>query len=290
MIKSMTAFSRLDELGSDMELSWEIRSVNHRYLDISLHLPERFSTDENSLKEIIQKRLGRGKLDAKLSYSTSANPTDEAIIINEDKVRALLKARKKLEGLSKTPMSLSVMEILNWPDVIEKSAKKTNDADLSSVKTLLTSALDDLINMRELEGGRLAVLLSKRCKTMTEIVKSVRQRREAVQSALREKVIHKIAEIDVSADNNRLEQELVYQAQRLDVDEELDRLDSHLEEIQNVLKRDEAVGRRLDFLMQELNREANTLASKSNDTETTKSAVDMKVLIEQMREQALNIE
>ena len=286
----MTAFSRLDELGSDMELSWEIRSVNHRYLDISLHLPERFSTDENSLKEIIQKRLGRGKLDAKLSYSTSANLTDEAIIINEDKVRVLLKARKKLEGLSKTPMSLSVMEILNWPDVIGKSAKKTNDADLSSVKTLLISALDDLINMRELEGARLAVLLSKRCKTMAEIVESVRQRREAVQSALREKVIHKIAEIDVSADNNRLEQELVYQAQRLDVEEELDRLDSHLEEIQNVLKRDEAVGRRLDFLMQELNREANTLASKSNDTETTKSAVDMKVLIEQMREQALNIE
>jgi len=286
----MTAFSRLDELGSDMELSWEIRSVNHRYLDISLHLPECFSKDENSLKEIIQKRLGRGKLDAKLSYSTSANLTDEAIIINEDKVRVLLKARKKLEGLSKTPMSLSVMEILNWPDVIGKSAKKTNDADLSSVKTLLISALDDLINMRELEGARLAVLLSKRCKTMAEIVESVRQRREAVQSALREKVIHKIAEIDVSADNNRLEQELVYQAQRLDVEEELDRLDSHLEEIQNVLKRDEAVGRRLDFLMQELNREANTLASKSNDTETTKSAVDMKVLIEQMREQALNIE
>ncbi len=288
-IRSMTAFSRQDRLGVEVEFSWEIRTVNHRYLDVSLHLPEGFSAQENTLKEIIQHRLGRGKIDAKLTYKSDSDETDGAITINEAKVKALLKARKKLESLSKMPMSLSVMEILGWPDVIEKN-KADNSNEINSVKALLKATLDDLIKMRETEGGRLSDLILNRCLSITNIVKRMRARRTEVQSALREKVLKKLAELDITADNNRLEQELVYQAQRLDVDEELDRLDAHIEEVKAVFDRDEAVGRRLDFLMQELNREANTLASKSNDAETTKSAVELKVLIEQMREQCLNIE
>jgi len=150
--------------------------------------------------------------------------------------------------------------------------------------------LDELIKMRETEGARLLKMIESRCKVVAKITQDVKERRKEVNQALREKVLSKLAELDVNADKNRLEQELVYQAQRLDVDEELDRLGAHIEEIGAILKRDEPVGRRLDFLMQELNREANTLASKSNDAETTKSAVELKVLIEQMREQCLNIE
>lgn len=285
----MTAFSNAELTDKEVTLSWEIRTVNHRYLDISLHLPEAFSPYENSLKETIRKKLGRGKLDAKLTYKAKSAEDNNKIQIDEIKVKALLSARKKLEGLLKIPLNMSAIDVLQWPGVIEGKHQRDND-NVGLVKDLLKTTLDDLIKMRELEGGRLSVLIITRCNVVTAIIKKVRLRRVEVQAGLREKVLKKIAEIDVIADTNRLEQELVYQAQRLDVDEELDRLGSHIEEVQAVSKRNEPVGRRLDFLMQELNREANTLASKSNDSETTRSAVELKVLIEQMREQVMNIE
>ena len=293
MIRSMTAFSRKDQQIRDdvkqLELSWEIRTVNHRYLDVSLSLPEAFNADENKLKELIRNKIGRGKFDAKLSFNTRSANSGHEISLNEANVKALLSARHMLESISKKPVALSGMDILNWPGVIEEK-QEGGDNYIDSVISLLDITLDDLIATRESEGERILDMITSRCELVTELVGSVRQRRPVVISSLREKVLKKLSEIEVEADSNRLEQELVFQAQRLDVDEELDRIDSHIEEVMAVLKRDEPVGRRLDFLMQELNREANTLSSKSNDSETTRSAVELKVLIEQMREQCLNIE
>lgn len=288
----MTAFSRKDEKIGDMSLSWEIRTVNHRHLDISLHLPEVLMPHEHKLKEVIQNKLGRGRVDLKLTLQTESLQDKENISINDAKVKSLLSACSHLKSLTDTSATLSAMEILQWPGVIEKSkvsqAKNNESFELS--QSLLKSTLDDLIAMRESEGARLLEMIKSRGESVVKIVDSVKKRRVEVIKALREKVMNKISELDVSVDKNRLEQELVYHAQRLDVDEELDRLDAHIEEINAVLMREEPIGRRLDFLMQELNREANTLASKSNDSETTRSAVELKVLIEQMREQCLNVE
>lgn len=289
MIRSMTAFSRRDVTKTDVTLSWEMRTVNHRYLDISLSIPSSLNAYENDLKEIIRNHLGRGKFDAKLTLKQINTEDSYKIHINPEAVKALKTARQKLETLTKKPKCFSAMEILQWPGVMQESQQ-----DLSSivptVKNHLKDTLSDLIKMRELEGKRLTQLILSRCDMINKIVVTVRDRRVEVQQAIREKIMKKISELEVSIDTNRLEQELVYQAQRLDIDEELDRLDSHIKEVTSTLNNEEPVGRRLDFLMQELNREANTLAAKSNDAETTKAAVELKVLIEQMREQVMNIE
>ncbi len=285
----MTAFARKDRKLIDAELSWEIRTVNHRHLDISLHLPNALIAHEHKIKETIRKKLARGRVDLKLTLLETQNESPEIININEEKVKSLLNAYHEIKQLSHHSGALSAMQILQWPGVIEKNEIMMNDF-LTPAQALLDAALDDLILMRETEGRRLLKMISLRCDEIIKIVKSVKSRRVDIVKALREKVISKISGLDVSIDNNRLEQELIYHVHRLDVDEELDRLGAHIEEVNAVLARNEPTGRRLDFLMQELNREANTLASKSNDAETTKSAVELKVLIEQMREQCLNIE
>jgi uncharacterized protein (TIGR00255 family) len=289
MIKSMTAFARKDKKVSDAELSWEIRTVNHRHLDISLHLPDALVAYEYKLKEVIRKKLSRGRVDLKLTLQETKQETHEVININEDKVKSLLNACSELKHLTHKSATLTAMEILQWPGVIEQK-EVIEDELFVPTQALLETALSDLILMRETEGRRLLKMIRSRCDEVLKIVENVKSRRVEVVKLLRKKVINKISELDLNIDENRLEQELVYHAQRLDVDEELDRLSAHIEEINAALLRSEPVGRRLDFLMQELNREANTLASKSNDTETTKSAVELKVLIEQMREQCLNIE
>lgn len=285
----MTAFSRQDSKTDDIELCWEIRTVNHRHLDISLYIPESLQHSENALKDIIRRKLGRGRIDLKLTVQPVTTTKQLEISINTQKAKAFLDACESIKSLSPESRPPSQLEVLQWQGVIEESEDKAKDYS-KHVKSLLSKALDELINMRESEGSRLLEMIQTRCEGVLQLVENVKSRRVSVLENLREKVIKKIAELDISADNNRLEQELVYQAQRLDVDEELDRLRAHIEEVEAVLKRDEPIGRRLDFLMQELNREANTLASKSNDVETTRSAVELKVLIEQMREQCLNIE
>ena len=289
----MTAFAQKDQLSAKTkypaEINWEIRSVNHRYLDVSLSLPSSLMVFESKLKERVRNQLGRGKIDAKLVLNIYHPENNQNIPINKEKVKALLSARHMLESISKKPVTLSGMDILSWPGVLEK--KQDNGEDyLTEVTELLDVTLNELILTRENEGRRILEMILNRCDQISELVKAVKARRVEVVAALRKKVLQKLADIDVTADPNRLEQEMVFQTQRLDVDEELDRLDAHIEEIRDVLKRDEPVGRRLDFLMQELHREANTLASKSNDAETTRAAVDLKVLIEQIREQALNVE
>lgn len=288
MIRSMTAFSHQENTSDNGSLSWEIRTVNHRYLDISIRLPEEFRSQENAFRSQIQKRLKRGKLEASLRYTNSTN-TDNAVVVNEPLARALIVACRQIESITDNPDPLKAVDILRWPGVTQDTPPDLDKLN-EHAQSLLLAALDDLIATRKREGQRLSEFLFQRCDQIAEIIVKVRKQRPKVVAAIKDKINARIEELDITPDNNRLEQELVMLTQRLDVDEELDRLMAHLDEINEVLERDEPIGRRLDFLMQELNREANTLASKSNDADTTQSAVDLKVLIEQMREQVQNIE
>ncbi len=288
MIRSMTAFARhenKDEFGS---VTWELRSINHRYLEILLRLPEEFRPLEAKLREKVTKALGRGKIECILNYKPVASIADQ-IVVNETLANALIKATHKVETLMNNPARISAIHILQWPGItrepeVNKAPLLTNALDGFNV------ALNELIAGRQREGIRLGEILRQRCESIHEMVKKVHLRRAVVMQELRNKILARIAELEVEPDTNRLEQELVFIAQKLDVDEELNRLESHCNEVITVLERTEPVGRRLDFLMQELNREANTLGSKAADLPTTQAVVEIKVLIEQMREQAQNIE
>ncbi|WP_298611881.1 YicC/YloC family endoribonuclease [uncultured Thiothrix sp.] len=288
MIRSMTAFAHHEISSTHGKLSWELRSVNHRYLDISLRVPEEFRSLENNFRTLLQNRLHRGKLEASLRYAAGVGETS-TIVVNEPLARALIIACRQIEALTNNSETLKAVDILRWPGVTLDSAPDLEKLGQEAEQLLLT-ALTDLIATREREGKRLAEFIDSRCDQIAEILVRIRKRRPEIINGIKEKIYQRLAELEVIPDNNRLEQELVILAQRLDVEEELDRLMAHLDEITAVLERDEPIGRRMDFLMQELNREANTLASKSNDAETTQAAVDLKVLIEQMREQIQNIE
>lgn len=288
MISSMTAFAReeyREELGS---MSWEIRSVNHRYLETFLRLPEELRSLEPSIREQLNSRLGRGKLDVSLKFKAQA-AADTSLRVNQRLVEQLLDAEQQLTEIADLKFSMRSRDLLKWPGVLEEE-----DQDFTPVKQkvmqLLETAIDSLIDNRLREGERLGEIISLRCDALEEEVGRVRGLMPEVLESVRSRISDRLSEVMDELDESRVEQEMVLLAQRLDVDEELDRLETHIEEVRRVLKADEPIGRRLDFLMQELNREANTLTSKSNSVEVTRSAVEMKVLIEQMREQIQNIE
>jgi uncharacterized protein (TIGR00255 family) len=292
MLRSMTAFARVQETCDAGSLTWEIRSVNHRYLEPGIKLPEDFKLLETDIRKLVAKYLERGKIDIGLRYKLDQASSGE-ITLNEDLVLSLRKVEQAVLDIVHEGQKLSVSDILGWPGVITDQQK-----DLSPLIALalgsLEKALKQLVETRETEGKALGVMLTTRCEQISEIVKQLRVHRPAMVLAMHEKwkanLNDKLQQWAESANETRLEQELAILAQKLDVDEELDRLDTHIAEVTKVLKRKEAVGRRLDFLMQELNREANTLSSKSQDAVSTQWAVDLKVLIEQMREQVQNIE
>ncbi|MCP4387974.1 MAG: YicC family protein [Gammaproteobacteria bacterium] len=292
MIRSMTAFARVQESNEAGSIIWELRSVNHRYLEPSIKLPEDFRHLEPELRKLLSNYLTRGKVDLGLRYKLD-QPQQGGISLNQDIVRSLREVEQQVLNIVHEGSKMSVADILGWPGVItetERDFSTLNKLALSSLK----NALEQLQQGRETEGKALEEMIRSRCSKITEIVIELRTHRPAMMTALREKweanLDEKLKQWRETANENRLEQELVMLAQKLDVAEELDRLDTHIAEVINVLARDEAVGRRLDFLMQELNREANTLGSKSQDSQTTQLAVDLKVLIEQMREQVQNIE
>ena len=284
----MTAFAYHSNAIEWGHLTWEIRSVNHRFLDISLRLPEELRPQEYHLRKVIQKCLRRGKIEAILRCVPSKQ-SNATIQINENLAQSLIQACHQINDHITNPSPIVVTDILMWPGVIEEP-KKAFHSLTEQTQAMLETALEDLIATREREGNRLSEFLYQRCDQIAEIVLSVRKRYSTIVDAIREKMRARLDEILLRTDNERLDQEIALIAQRLDIDEELDRLMAHLDEVNAVLERNEPVGRRLDFLMQELNREANTLASKAADAETTRAAVDLKVLIEQMREQVQNIE
>jgi uncharacterized protein (TIGR00255 family) len=288
MIRSMTGFARAEKKYDFGTLSWELRSVNHRYLDVGVRLPEDLRGLEQPVRDTVAKVLSRGKLDCILRFK-SENAVAADIQIDTAVVQSLLAASTRLAQLLKSQNELKPMDILRWPGVIREGEKDFTPVE-SAALAQLQEGLQQLLAMREREGQRIKDMVLQRCETIRETVAKVRQRRPQVMKNIRDKIKQKLAELEVQVDQNRFEQELVMMTQRMDVDEELDRLEAHLAEVRNVFAQDQPAGRRLDFLMQELNREANTLGSKSGDVETTQAAVDLKVLIEQMREQIQNVE
>jgi uncharacterized protein (TIGR00255 family) len=288
MMLSMTAFAR-QQLEQDWgSLTWEIRSVNHRYLETSVRVPETFRRLEIVIRETVRKRLSRGKVECQLRYQSVENSTTE-INLNQNLVFKLLNANKEIEEMTGSSGSLSNMEILRWPGVVSDQQMDTASIDKQAIR-LFSLALDDLISSREREGEELKGFVQKRLDAIREIVISVRAKMPEILTVQKQNLLDKIEDLKVELDPARVEQEIVLLTQKADVDEELDRLDSHLNEVQRVIDTKGQKGRRLDFLMQELNREANTLSSKSIVVDTTRSAVELKVLIEQMREQIQNIE
>ncbi len=288
MLKSMTAFAREEKNHTIGNFVWELRSINHRYLEVNFRLIEELRASEFQLRKMIQERLSRGKLDCTFRLRPTAD-TQVNLCINKKLLDSLLQQARSLQQQVPEAGALNPMELLSWPGVTEQN--QIDQAELvHGAKELFDEALKSLIENRQLEGERMQQLISQRCSQLKELVETVRVRRPEVLTAIRSKIMGRIEDLQIEADQNRLEQELVFITQKLDVEEELDRLDSHLQELDSVLQSDQPVGRRLDFLMQELNREANTLSSKSADIVTTQAAVDMKVYIEQMREQVQNIE
>ncbi|MEX2131338.1 MAG: YicC/YloC family endoribonuclease [Pseudohongiellaceae bacterium] len=288
MIFSMTAFSRtqLDEVWGS--LVWEIRSVNHRYLEASVRLPEPLRGLESAIRESLRGKLNRGKVECQLRFQASPQQ-QAALLLNRATVEQLLVAAGKIRELSGELAPMSVTDVLRWPGVLEEKDSRMEIVEAAAL-ALFSAALDEMLNVRAREGEELGRLIETRLVTVREIVKEVRALLPDILARQRKNLTERLSEIRQELDPARLEQELVLLAQKSDVDEELDRLDSHVAEVQRVLQTPGQIGRRLDFLMQELNREANTLSSKSVVAETTRSAVELKVLIEQMREQIQNIE
>ncbi len=288
MTRSMTAFARKSDEQEWGTLVWEIRSVNHRYLDVTVRLPEDLRSIEMQVREQVAERIKRGKLECTLRFTPSMAHVSE-IVINEKFAKAVVAACKKVDAQSHQPNEINPMEVLRWPGVVEERKPDMQPVIAAALK-LLEQTVAELVDSREREGQRLQEIILQRNQGVQNIVRDLQTRVPELISAYREKLMNRIEELKATPDMDRFEQELAYIAQKMDVDEELDRLQCHVNEVTQIFDRDEPVGRRLDFLMQEFNREANTLGSKSIDISTTQASVELKVLIEQMREQVQNIE
>ena len=288
MTLSMTAFSRQQQEQEWGSLTWEIRSVNHRYLETSVRLPESLRALENGVREAVRKRLTRGKVECALRFQSEAKVSSD-LHLNTKLIQQLVQANIEIEQITGTSISLNNMEVLRWPGVIEEQ-----DFDKTSIEkqalSLFSAALDDLVATREREGAELQCFIQQRIDSVREIVVSIRNKIPEILAKQKQNILDRLADLQAELEPTRLEQEVSLLTQKADVEEELDRLDSHLNEVERVLGAKGQKGRRLDFLMQELNREANTLSSKSIVVETTLNAVELKVLIEQMREQIQNVE
>ncbi|GAB4255944.1 MAG: YicC family protein [Methylomicrobium sp.] len=281
----MTAFAGNEAVIDNLTVICELRSVNHRYCDITVKLPERLRFVEMPIRNAIAAKIKRGKVECSLSYKKQP----QAFNIDMKAVEALLGAARSIESLMSDYRPFSALDVLAYPG-IQQESDTDNDRLQQGIGALVDGALTQMLEVRAREGAELAAMIEDRCEKMKIHVDAARRRMPDVLTHLREKMKVRIHEIAGEPDFDRFEQELVYLAQKLDVAEELDRLETHINEVSRVLGDPEPVGRRLDFLMQEMNREANTLGSKSADKEMTAIAIELKVLIEQMREQVQNIE
>jgi len=286
MLNSMTGFARQVAESAFGTLTCEIRAVNHRYLDVQFRLPDELRAKELEFKKLVGNTIRRGKVECSVHFRRAVEGQGQ---LNKALVAELRSRVKELNKLLPETRPIDPMDVLRWPGIVEQPEVEARPI-IEATATLLSDTLVALAEMRASEGERIDQMLGSRCDEVLKIAAGVRKRMPDVLLAVRKKQQERIDKLDVEADPARLETELALIAQKLDVDEELDRLQSHVTEIRKILKEQEPVGRRLDFLMQELNREANTLGSKSADAETTSAAVDLKVLIEQMREQIQNIE
>jgi uncharacterized protein (TIGR00255 family) len=288
MIHSMTSFARESATTDQGVLTVELRSVNHRYLDCSFKLPDALRSLEPRLREQAGKALARGKLDCMIRLQ--AHPTSSGELqVNPEQLHKLLAATQIIKEQMGDASPISPLEVLQFPGIY--SAQEQSDEVLQKdARSLFGRALDNMAQNRRREGDKLAGLVLDRLQQVESEVAATRELLPALMQQQRDRITARIADLGIEVDHNRLEQELVYMAQKADVDEELDRLEAHVSEVRHTLEKGGPCGRRLDFLMQELNREANTLSSKSISSTTTRNAVELKVLIEQMREQIQNIE
>lgn len=288
MILSMTSFARRERDTEFGSLRWELRSVNHRYLDVSLRMPEELRSLEFKVRERISERLKRGKVECGLRFQ-ALDTQSRNLAIDHEAVKRLAAAVREATIHVTNPAPLDMLDVLRWPGVMQQQ-----EVDLEplyeAVMKLLDEALEDMVDNRAREGDKLKTVILQRCDAIDALVVKMNALLPGLREQLCRKLAERLADLKTELEPGRLEQEIVIQAQKMDVDEELDRLAAHVEEVRHVMGRKEPVGRRLDFLMQELNREANTLGSKSNDTEVTRVSVELKVLIEQIREQIQNIE
>ena len=287
MIQSMTAYARIEHKADWGNASWEIRSVNQRYLETYLRLPEQFRSLEPVLRDRLRKRLNRGKVEVNLRYELSDSSSNE-LTLNQELASQLIDTANQLKQ-QVGQGELNLVELMKWPGLLA-----TNEQDMDAIgKELLSafdSAVDQFIEARSREGDAIKTMLESRLVSIEEQVRIVREHMPQIMQWQREKLQMRLDEIQGELDPARIEQEMVLLAQKQDVAEEMDRLDAHVAETRRILKKGGAQGRRLDFMMQEFNRESNTLASKSISSEVTAAAVELKVLIEQMREQIQNVE
>ena len=288
MANSMTGFASSQALASPFRLVWELRSVNHRFLEIAVRLPGDLRSLEPACRARVDGALTRGKVDCTLTVSRDPDSGDSAEL-QEDLILGLSSLQTRVRRHFPEARSLTVGELLRWPGAVEERSYDSADLE-SAIDETLGRALASLVEARQREGQRLAELLLERCRGVTAIIADIRPRLGQAEERYRGRLMQRLERFAVDADPQRLEQEMVQLAQRLDIAEEIDRLSSHISEMESVLSGDQPMGRRLDFLLQELNREANTIASKSQDSDMTRNAVELKVLIEQMREQVQNLE
>ncbi len=289
MPNSMTAYASISESGAAGVLSWELRSVNHRYLDVSLRLPEEFRVLEPAVREMFKRTLARGKVDATLRFRPEPGAAAASLELDRTLALALVHRVVELQHLAGSGTDPDVVHLIQWPGLLREQGADF-EAERNRATALLEQALDKLGEARSREGSAIAEMLESRLAVLLQQVGRVREHLPAVRETLKTRFQQRVESLDMELEPTRLEQEVALQLTRLDVDEELDRLEAHAAEIRRVIALDEPVGRRLDFLMQELNREANTLGSKSMAAETTGISVELKVLIEQMREQIQNVE
>jgi uncharacterized protein (TIGR00255 family) len=282
----MTGFARRERQFSWGLLAWELRTVNHRFLEMGYRLPEEFRAAEAEFRQAVAASVRRGKVECSLHFRPAA--VAASLDVDRNLTAALVQRVQQIASQVGGAARVEVMDLLRWPGILQGSAP--GQAPILAAHELLAETLQGLAQFRESEGGRLLDALEQRCSGLLDFAERVSQRLPEVRARMRARLLERISQLVSEVNQERLEQELAILAQRLDVDEEIDRLRGHVAEIRKTFASDEPAGRRLDFLMQELNREANTLSSKSQDIETTRAAVDMKVLIEQMREQVQNIE
>ena len=288
MIYSMTGFAVAEAKLPSGALNLELRSVNHRYLEIQFRLADEFRAMEPAMRELISKHLSRGKVECRLSYTPIAE-AGHALQINDPLFEQLLAFNRAVQDRLPTSPSLSVGEILRWPGIMGTQEPIETNLSTSGI-SLLQTALADLSATRAREGEKLKAMLVERVAQMYVLIATVMPLLPKLMAAYQEKLASRLRDVLGSGDDERVRQELALFAQKIDIDEELSRLQAHLSEVSRILESGGAVGKRLDFLMQELNREANTLGSKSVATETSRISMELKVLIEQMREQIQNIE
>jgi len=285
----MTGFARVETVHPWGTLACEIRSVNHRYLELQLRVPEPLRHAEHAAREMLRERLGRGKVDCSIRFQSSAGSEGGALRVDEHRLAELVAACTHIESITPGLARPTALEVLAWPGVLAEEAPDA-DTTSSAMLVLVERTARELVDAREREGARLGVLLEQRLSGIEKLIVIVRQRLPELIAGHRDRLGQRVSELAVQLEPERLAQEIALLAARGDVAEELDRLTVHVGETRRSLAAGGACGRRLDFLMQEFNREANTLSSKSVAAETTQAAVDMKVLIEQMREQVQNIE